>query len=89
MTEKTEAAPAAEQGAGELRGKLVTRLAMAGLLVAVLLLCGFYLSKYAFDRPPLRGMGQQDASGAAVLVSRARPSVSFAPAADMRLSTAG
>lgn len=37
MTEKTEAAPAAEQGAGELRGKLVTRLAMAGLLVAVLL----------------------------------------------------
>lgn len=37
MTEKTGGSTAADEGAGELRGKLVTRLAMAGLLVAVLL----------------------------------------------------
>ena len=29
------------------------------LCIAVLMLCGFYLSQYAFDRPQLRGMGQE------------------------------
>ena len=59
------------------------------LCIAALLLCGFYLSKYAFDRPPLRGMGQEGTADMPVLVSRARPVVTFAPAKDISLTDAG
>ena len=59
------------------------------LCIAALLLCGFYLSKYAFDRPPLRGMGQEGTADMPVLVSRARPVVTFAPAKDMNWTAAG
>jgi hypothetical protein len=47
------------------------------LCIAVLMLCGFYLSQYAFDRPPLRGMGQEGTADMPVLVSRARPVVTL------------
>ena len=59
------------------------------LYIAALLLCGFYLLKYVVDRPPLRGMGQGGTANMPVLVSRARPVVTFAPAKDMRLIAAG
>lgn len=59
------------------------------LCIAALMLCGFYLSQYAFDRPPLRGMGQEGSADMPVLMSRARPFVTFAPARDMRLITSG
>lgn len=59
------------------------------LCIVALLLCGFYLSKYTFDRPPLRGMGQEGTADIPVLVSRARPVVTFAPAKNMSLNTAG
>ena len=56
------------------------------LLIAALLFGGFYLAKYALNSPPLRGMGQAEMP---VLVSRARPVATFAPAKGMRLLTAG
>ena len=59
------------------------------LCIAALMLCGVYLSKYAFDRPPLRGMGQNGTADMPVLVSRARPFVTFAPAKDMSLIADG
>lgn len=59
------------------------------LCIAALLLCGFYLFKYVADRPPLRGMGQEGTANVPVLVSRARPVVTFAPSKNMRLITAG
>lgn len=59
------------------------------LCIAALMLCGFYLSQYAFDRPPLRGMGQEGTADMPVLVSRARPVVTFVPAKDISLTDAG
>ena len=59
------------------------------LCITALLLCGFYLSRYVFDHPPLRGMGQGGTASMPVLVSRARPVVTFAPAKDISLTDAG
>ncbi|MEA4989802.1 hypothetical protein SDC9_02836 [bioreactor metagenome] len=59
------------------------------LYIGALLLCGFHLLKYAIGQPSLRGMGQKGTAEMPVLVSRARPVVTFAPAKDMSLTAAG
>lgn len=57
------------------------------LLLAIVTVGGILLAKYIHNDPPLRGLTQS--AGSSVLMSRARPLVSFKPAPNMRLIKSG
>ena len=59
------------------------------LLILAVFVGGVYLVKNMGQQPPLRGLVRVSGTPEAVLLSRARPAVSFVPAGDMRFHVAG
>ena len=59
------------------------------LLIVVAIIAVAVFVFFMGGQPPLRGAGQLAASDQTVIVSRARPPLTFAPAADMRLQGLG
>ena len=59
------------------------------LLIVVAIIAVAVFVFFMGGQPPLRGAGQLAASDQTVIVSRARPPLTFAPAADMQLKSLG
>ena len=55
------------------------------LLIVVAIIAVAVFVFFMGGQPPLRGAGQLSTSDQMVIVSRARPALTFAPAADMQL----
>ena len=59
------------------------------LLIVVAIIAVAVFVFFMGGQPPLRGAGQLATSDQMVIVSRARPALTFAPAADMQLQSLG